>query len=303
MEINSSKMIIMLENSKIIVDLDSCTKCKACVDECHYYYFDSDFLCLKDEADKFCLECGKCVAVCPTNAIRLKIHKDKVLRDVPTREYLPSFETLSNLFQTRRSRRQFKDKPVAKELIEKILDVAGRYSATADNQENVYFTVVQDRQILEKLTNEMNSQVKTLVETYEDPQGRKTLENFFPSDLIKKLEGVLPSFKRRLIRIKKGEEVWRWDAELIIIHSPKNALALEENCTLAACQIMLAAEVLGLGTCSLGYINNFLNIFRSVAKIVKIPVKHVAGYTLAIGYPKARYYRIPARKPLKVKWF
>jgi len=64
----------------------------------------------------------------------------------------------------------------------------------------------------------------------------------------------------------------------------------------------LAAETLGLGTCSLAFINNFFNTLRSVAKVVKLPLKHVAGYTLAIGNPKARYYRIPARKPLKVKW-
>jgi len=293
----------MLENSKIIVDINSCTKCKACVDECRYYYFDSDLLCFDDEADEFCIECGKCVAVCPVNAIRLKIHKDKVLKDVPPKEDLVSFEILANLFQTRRSRRQFKDKPVPKELIEKILNVAGRYSATAHNQENVYFTVVQDRETLKKLSDEINIQIKNLVETFKDPNGKKTLETSFPPERIKKLEEVIPALKRKLNRIKLGEEVWRWDAELIIIHSPKTALLLEENCALAACQIMLAAETLGLGTCSLGYINNFFNTLRSIAKIVKLPRKHVAGYTLAIGYPKARYYRIPARKLLKVKWF
>ncbi|MFX0000336.1 MAG: nitroreductase family protein [Candidatus Hodarchaeota archaeon] len=293
----------MLENSKIIVDIDSCTKCNACVDECHYYYFDSGVLCLNDEADEYCIECGKCVAVCPTHAIRLKTHKDKFLRDVPKKEDLPTFESISNLFQTRRSRRQFKDKSVPRELIEKILNVAGRYSATASNQENVYFTVVQDREILKKISNDLNNLVKNLVETFEDPQGRKTLESTFPPKFIKKLEKVIPSFKRRLKRITQGEEVWRWDAEIIIIHSPKDALSLEENCALAAGQIMLAAETLELGTCSLGYITNLFNNFKSIAKIVKIPMKHVVGYTLAIGYPKAHYFRIPTRKPLKVKWF
>lgn len=295
-------MNIMLENSKIIVDLKACTKCNSCVNECHFYYFDSDTLCLDADADEDCIECGKCVTVCPTNAIKLKIYEDTVLKDFPTKEELPSFESLSNLFQIRRSRRQFKDKTVPKALIEKILNIAGRYSATGHNQENVYFTIVQDRELLKKLSSEINNQVKNLVETFEDPQGRKTLENSFPPELMKKLEEIIPSFKRRLKRIMSGEEVWRWDAELIIIHSPKDALSLEENCALAACQIMLAAETLELGTCSLGYIKNFFNIFRSVAKIVKLPIKHIVGYTLAIGYPKAHYYKIPARKPLKVKW-
>ncbi|TKJ24180.1 MAG: hypothetical protein CEE43_00420 [Promethearchaeota archaeon Loki_b32] len=292
----------MLENSKIVVDIDSCTKCKACIEECRYYYFDAENLCLVDEADEFCLECGKCVAVCPVNAIRLKIHKDKVLKIVPPKEDLPSFEILTNLFQTRRSRRQFKDKPVPKELIEKILNIVGRYSPTGHNQENVHFTVVQDRETLKKLSNEINIQIKNLVDTFENPDGKKTLEKTFSLELIRKLEEVIPAFKRKLNIVKLGEEVWRWDAELIIIHSPKTALSLEENCALAACQVMLAAETLGLGTCSLGYINNFFNTLRSIAKIVKLPIKHKAGYTLAIGYPKARYYRIPARKPLKVKW-
>jgi len=296
-------MIMVLENSKVIIDMDSCTKCKACADECHFYCFESDNLCFDDEMEEFCIECGKCVAVCPVNAITLKVHQEETLKKVPSKEDLPSFDSLVNLFKTRRSRRQFKDKPVPKELIEKILEVAGKYSPTGHNQENVHFTVVQDRETLKKLSEECTNQVTNLVKTFDDPQGRKTLETSFPPAMIKKIEEVLPSFKRALKRIKSGIEVWRWNTEIIIIHCPKDALTLIENCTLAACHIMLAAETLGLGTCSLGYITAFFNQFKAVGKIVKLPLKHIAGYTLAIGYPKAHYYRIPARKSLKVKWF
>ncbi len=296
-------MIMVLENSKVIIDMDSCTKCKACADECHFYYFESDELMFDETMEEFCIECGKCVAVCPVNAIILKVHKEETLKNVPAKEDLPSFDSLVNLFKTRRSRRQFKDKPVPKELLEKILEVAGKYSPTGHNQENVHFTVVKDRETLKKLSEECTNQVTNLVKTFEDPQGKKTLETSFPPAMIKKIEEILPSFKRALKRIKSGIEVWRWNTEIIIIHSPQDALTLIENCTLAACHIMLAAETLGLGTCSLGYITAFFNQFRPVGKIVKLPLKHIAGYTLAIGYPKARYYRIPARKSLKVKWF
>ncbi len=293
----------MLENSKIIIDIDSCTNCKACVNECQYYHFDSENLQLDDEFEEGCDECGKCVAVCPVNAIRLKTHINQKLNDVPVQEELPSFETLAKLFQTRRSRRQFKKDFVPKDLIEKILNVAGRYSATGHNQENVYFTIIQDREILKKLSDECTSQVKNLVEKFEDPEGRKSLETIFPPELIKNVEEVIPTFKRTLKYISQGKERWRWDAELIIIHSPKDSATLIENCTLAAGQIMLAAETIGLGTCSLGYITAFFNNYRSVSKIARIPIRHSVGYSLAIGYPKARYYRIPARKPLKAKWF
>ncbi|MFX1364128.1 MAG: nitroreductase family protein [Promethearchaeota archaeon] len=292
----------MLENTKIIVDLESCTKCKACVNVCRHFIFESDNLSFDKEADEFCIECGKCVAVCPVNAIKLKIHKDEILEDVPTDEYIPSFKTLSNLFKIRRSRRQFKDKSVPKELIEKILNVAGRYSATGHNEENVYFTIVQDCETLENLTNEINNQIKGLVESFEDPQRKKFLEKSFPSNIIDRFKDILPTFKRILKRIELGKEIWRWGAEIIIIHSPKTSMTLKDNCALAACQIMLAAETLGLGTCSLGFMTNFFSTLRSTRKIVNLPRNHVVGYTLAIGYPKAQYHRIPARKPLKATW-
>ena len=294
---------LMLENSKIFIDIDACTKCKACVNECHYYQIDKETLKLDEEFEEGCEECGKCVVVCPVNAITLKTHIGKTLKEVPKKEDLPSFNSLVNLFQSRRSRRQFYKTPVPKDIIEKILDTAGRYSATGHNEENVYFTIVQNREILTKLSDECTKQTKNLIEKFEDPQGRESLKSVFSKDMMQKAEELIPSFKRKLIRDSQGEEVWRWDAELIVIHSPRDSATLIENCTLAAGQIMLAAETLGLGTCSLGYITAFFNIYRSVSKIIKIPIKHVVGYTLAIGYPKAHYYRIPARKPLKVKWF
>ncbi|MFW9819810.1 MAG: nitroreductase family protein [Candidatus Thorarchaeota archaeon] len=292
----------MLENSKIIVNIDYCTKCEACAEECSFFVFDSGIMKFTDATEEDCIECGKCVAVCPENVIRLKVHKEEILKDVPSKDELPSFNSLINLFQTRRSRRQFDKKPVPKELIEDILNQAVKYSPTGHNQENVHFTVVQDREILKKLSEECTNQVRNLIKTFEDPEGKKALTAAFPPTLVKKVEEVLPAFKNALINIKKGKEVWRRDAEIIIIHSPKNALTGMESCALAACHIMLAAETLGLGTCSLGYITNFFNEFKPVAKIVRLPLKHFVGYTLAIGYPKAHYYRIPARKPIKVKW-
>ncbi|MHA1457424.1 MAG: nitroreductase family protein, partial [Promethearchaeota archaeon] len=259
----------MLENSKVIVDIDSCTRCNACANECRYYYFDSDNMYFHEEMEEFCIECGKCVAVCPVNAIRLKNHKNENLIDAPAKDELPSFESLSKLFQTRRSRRQFKDKPVPKENIEKILNVAGRYSATGHNEENVYFTVVQDRELLKKISEECTLQVNNLVKKFDTSEGRKSLASVFSPSLMSKIEEVIPSFKRNLKQITKGKEVWRWNAEIIIIHSPKNSLSLIENCSLAAAQIMLAAETLGLGTCSLGYITAFFNQFRSIGKMAK----------------------------------
>jgi nitroreductase/NAD-dependent dihydropyrimidine dehydrogenase PreA subunit len=296
-------VINVLENTRVIVDIDSCNKCRACSDECSYFYFKEDALHFAEKMDELCIDCGKCVAVCPVDAIKLKVNEQDTLEVVPTKEEIPIFESLLNLFKSRRSRRQFTEKPVSKDLIEKIINIAGRYSPTGHNQENVHFTIVQDKNILKQISDESTKQVTNLIRVFEEPEGRKTLEKAFPPGLIKRIEEVIPSFKLDIKEIKKGREVWRRNAEIIVIHTPKDALTPIQNCTLAACQIMLAAETLGLGTCSLGYLTYFFNEFRPVGKIIKLPLKHSVGYTLAIGYPKARYFKIPEKKPLKAKWF
>ena len=39
-----------------------------------------------------------------------------------------------------------------------------------------------------------------------------------------------------------------------------------------------------------------------IKKLIKIPNKHVVGYSLTIGYPDVKYKRIPARKPSRIQW-
>ena len=293
----------MLENSRVIVDIDSCTKCRACVRDCvaKLYLFESDRLQFRENFEEDCIECGHCTAVCPVNIIQLKNSPVDDVNELADLNEPPNFESLLSLIMTRRSIRQFKDEPVSKEIIEKILQLA-RYSPTGSNEENVYYTVVQDPELLAKYSDEITLQVTNFVKKYEDPEGYESLKATFPKGLIEKVGEYIERFKRILEAIEGGHEFWRWNREIIIIHSPKNAVTLVENCSLAASHIMLAAETLGLGTCSLGFATTFTNQFRTVSKIVKFPRKHKVAYTLAIGYPKVKYFRIPARKPLKVKW-
>jgi nitroreductase/NAD-dependent dihydropyrimidine dehydrogenase PreA subunit len=293
----------MLENAKIIIDIDSCTKCKACVRDCvaNLYLFESDRLEFRENHEESCIECGHCVAVCPANIINLKSALVEDVIEIADLDNPANFANLLTLVKTRRSTRQFKDEPVAKELIEKILQLA-RYSPTGSNEENVYYTVVKDPELLAKFSDEITLQVTNFVKKYEDSAGYESLKSTIPKGLLKKVGEYIVNFKRILEAIERGYELWRWNREIIIIHSPKNAMTLVENCSLAASLIMLTAETLGLGTCSLGLATIFLNQFRTVSKMVKIPRKHKVAYTLAIGYPKVKYFRIPPRKPLKVKW-
>ena len=296
--------MIILENSKIKIDIDNCTKCKECVKDCvaNLFSLDQGFLRLNDSFEEVCIECGHCEAVCPVNVIQLKFHEEEELEQSSIGEEFPTYSSFLKLVLNRRSIRRFREKPIPKDIMEKLLKI-GRYSPTGSNSENVSYTVVQDKEIVKAISKHITNKVTKLVKTLEDPQGQKLLKNRLSEEEIKLALENLPKSKRKLEMIKQGIDFWCWNGELIVIHGDKTIGGIPSNTALAAANIMLAAETLGLGACSLGYLTYFINESQTIRELIKIPRNQVAGYALTLGYPDVKYKRIPARKQLKVQWF
>ena len=293
-----------INNAIINVDLEKCTSCKACVNDCvaGLFYIESDMLHLVDEFEELCILCGHCVAVCPVNVIKLKNFEIKSPDDIYKTEDMPNFKSLYNLVLKRRSIRQFKDTPVPKELIEKLLDLA-RFSPTGSNTENVYYTVIKDKDTVAKISNYITIKVKRLAETLEDPKGRESIKARMSKEEFNLAIENLPKTKNILRTIESGVDFWCWEGELIFIHGDLTIGGISTNSAIAAAHIMLAAEALGLGTCSLGYLTFHANQSETIKKIINLPKNHEVGYALTIGYPKVKYKRVPSRRPLRVQWF
>jgi len=293
----------IIENSKIKIDIANCTKCKECVKDCvaGLFYFDQDLLRLNDSFEDHCIECGHCEAVCPVNVIHLKFHEEGELEHSSVSEEVPMYNSFLNLVLKRRSIRRFKEKAIPKDLIEKLLEV-GKYSPTGSNSENVYYTVVQDKTIVGAISKHITNRVTQFANLLEDPKAREFLKKRRSEEEINLAVENLPKTKRQLERIKQGIDFWCWNGELIVIHGDKTVGGIPSNTALAAANIMLAAETLGLGACSLGYLTYFINESQTIRELIKIPNNHVVGYSLTMGYPNVKYKRIPARKPLRVQW-
>ena len=296
-------MINAIENSKIEIDVENCTKCKECVKDCvaNLFYFDQDSLRLVDSFEDYCIECGHCEAVCPVNVIKLKFHTDVELESSAKGDGIPSYNSFLNLVLNRRSIRRFKEKTITKDLIEKLLKV-GKHSPTGSNSENVYYTVVQDKAIVAAISKHITNKMIKFANALEDPQGREFLKKSMPEEEFNQAVENLPKTKRILGRIEQGIDFWCWNGELLVIHGDKTVGGLPTNGSLAAAHIMLAAETLGLGTCSLGYLTYFINESKTIRELLKIPNNHIVGYSLTMGFPDVKYKRIPARKPLRVQW-
>ena len=293
----------VIENSKISIDIDNCTKCKECVKDCvaNLFYFDQNLLRLVDSFEDNCIECGHCEAVCPVNVIQLKFHKEGELEHSSIKEGVPKYNSFLNLVLNRRSIRRFKEKAIPKDLIENLLKI-GRYSPTGSNSENVYYTVVQDKAIVAAISKHITSKMIKFTNALEDQQGRTFLKKSMPEEEFNQAVENLPKTKRILGRLAQGVDFWCWNGELIVIHGDKTIGGITTNGSLAAAHIMLAAEALGLGTCSLGYLTYFINESQTIRELLKIPKNHIVGYSLTMGYPDVKYKRIPARKPSRIQW-
>jgi ferredoxin len=99
-------------------------------------------------ADEICIECGHCVVVCPNHALS---HKKVQISDFPLvkKELFINEDQAVQFLCSRRSIRIYKDKPVEKDKIQRIINIA-RYAATGGNSQTVEWVVYSDKEKIQK---------------------------------------------------------------------------------------------------------------------------------------------------------
>ena len=93
-----------------------------------------------------CIACGHCVAICRQDAIGHSQFPSSEIRAIQVEE-MPTEEQVMTLLKSRRSIRAFRDKPLAKETIESIIDGA-RFAPSGHNSQSTEYLVVQDKAVL-----------------------------------------------------------------------------------------------------------------------------------------------------------
>jgi nitroreductase len=189
--------------------------------------------------------------------------------------YTPEQEYLLDIFKSRRSVRKFKSTPIPPEHIMTILDMA-RTAPTSGNQQPWKFLVVQDRNRIDRLRDEI---VNASIER------------------AKKREGFDPS-KLESIKARTMERVGNYLSApvYVVVLTDKNSRYPSYNIkdgSLAAGYLILAARVLGYGTV---FITDALPP-ALVKKAFEIPDNFVQICITPIGIPE-EWPDPPAKKPL-----
>ena len=290
------------------IDSEKCIKCEKCIPACSVKLFSvvrTENMEKKihfEDPIRFCFRCGHCIAVCPTEAILYEgadpPYNFKEAKNPPS---IINYEDLMKFMRSRRSIRVFKDEPVSEESINKILE-AMRYSPSASNRQNRRYLVLNRPEIISYLSD----QVSKLMIKAKRLLVFKYLAVPFTSGLVRR-RLLNPKTKLSLIRFledkKQGKDGIFFNAPcVIILHAPPYSKMTASDSAIAITHGMLAAHSLGLGTCWIGFAQEYLWRYKKTRTKLGIPKQNNVYGVFIVGHPDITFERAPPRREAKIDW-
>ena len=271
--------------SLFTVDSAKCKKDGFCVMECPMA-----IITMKDKnsapepakgREKLCLNCGHCVAVCPTGAFSLQTMKSEECEAIGD-NWNPGYEVIDHFLKTRRAVRKFKKDPVEKDKLLKLVNMA-TYAPSGHNGRPVEWTVISERETVKMIAESVVDWMKDMIEKKPD------MANMYHFDIIIKAWNA-------------GYDSITWGAPgLVIAHGLKTDILAGTGCTIALSHADIAAPSLGLGCCWGGFISWCAMTWKPLKEKINLPEEHALFGCLLTGYPLLKYYRVPKRKTV-VHW-
>lgn len=172
-------------------------------------------------------------------------------------------EVLQNIL-TRRSARAYSEKQISDEDLELILEAA-RHAPSGGNSQSWHFTVIQNKEKLQKLNALVKESFKNLVVD----------ENTYRSKINGKISSQNENYK-----------FYYGAPTLILVSNDRNYPNAMADCAVSLQNIFLAAHSLGLGSCWINQIAWFCDEpdMRKALTEFGIPENYVVCGAAAIGY-------------------
>jgi len=290
----------------ISIKKDACNLCGLCVEICPNRIMtidDLDGISLRPDRLVLCIKCGQCMAVCPSQAIvvdDLVYERDFFALPKGSSEDMPFLE----MIKTRRAIRVFKNQPVPRELLEKVVE-AITFAPPGFTPLKTELTVVQDTAVIRQALPEMIRVYDSLVKAMDNPIARFIVRRKVGAATFSTLRRhVVPLMKSRLPELKQGTEdtITRYAPAMIIFHAHRDAENYEEDIHIALTYGFLAAHALGLGGSAMSIIPPPIQRSPLLRKLFSIPETNMVVGSMILGYPKYRYQSGIKRNLKNVTW-
>ena len=216
-------------------------------------------------------------------------------------EDLPSSKSLQLLFRARRSVRTYKNKPIPRSVLEKILE-AGRYAPTGGNRPDVHCIVITSPEEIEWLRGAVLESALGMF--------RKLQKLAKPASLIMGSEN-LDTFNYYVPILEDWQDHWNkirddrlfYNAPaLIMVHEKKWDDIVGFGNAVALYQASLVAQTVKVGFCFNGFLQIVLNFDAKIKKRLGIPKQHKCYRATGLGYETTKYRRTVRRRPPNVAW-
>ncbi len=284
------------------IDAEKCIGCGLCLRVCP-----SDTLSIVNEkavvTGTDSLGCDHCAAVCPAKAVTVGFVDEESV-EFRTFESDPQWQApgkadlsqLVHVMQSRRSCRNYTDKPVDRAILEDLVKI-GISAPSGTNSQLWTFTLVPDRNAVEKMGESCLGFFKKLNRMAINP-GMRLVAKFFMKDALniyyenyyEKVELAIREWEK-----DKTDRLFHGASAAILIGMRPGASCPVEDALLASQNILLAAHAMGLGTCLIGFAVEAIKRDGKVKRALGIPESEEIHAAIALGWPDEKYRRVAGR--------
>lgn len=261
-----------------IPDHDKCIGCGSCTRDCGRMLFG-----VKDHKVYLrrgvCMDCGHCVAICPTGAIRLSGKDETELIEYTPQAFDLDPQVLLHAMKFRRSMRSFRQHAVEDEKLALLIE-AGRYAPSGSNRQKTRYILLREQK---------DALMRNALETLHEA-------TIHMDDIpaLHRLKHYREKWERLYYDlVDRGQDHLFHGAPcvLLVVACDPASGSGELDAGLASANIELMAHALGLGACYIGFFSFAVGLDPDLAAAAGIRADEKIISTLALGYPAHKYYR------------
>jgi nitroreductase/NAD-dependent dihydropyrimidine dehydrogenase PreA subunit len=265
----------------VVVDQDRCAKDGICVNVCGLGLLElgEDGLPRSRKPER-CIACGHCMAVCSHDALHLETVERGALVPIDP-QLTPRAEQVEQVLRARRSIRVYRDAPVSRTDIQRIIDTANM-APSGVNQHPIRWTVLSGREKLRALSQHVIDWMHLAIE--KEPQTAAFLN----------LASIVRNWPKH--------DPLRGAPHLVVAHGAKANPMTAGSGPIAMTYFELAAQANGVGTCWAGYLMMAARSYAPLLDALEIPEQNAVVGAMMFGYSKIRFRYVPARPAPEVNW-